>query len=287
MKIITEEQCTGYAQPSHPERPERITMSLERLRGQKELPISWDAPGPADEAAILRAHTPEHIARLNVPEDFDADTAYHPGIADYAWRSVGAALEALKSARAGESVFSLMRPPGHHATQSRAMGFCYLNSNAIAVLEAAATGARRVAVYDFDVHHGNGTEAILLNKPGTAFFSIHQYPCYPGTGTANVGKNCFNYPVLPYTPREEYRETLQRALDDLKKFKPDLVAVSAGFDAYARDPIAQETLEAEDFHWIGKSLRGLGVPLFSLLEGGYSNDLPELILAYLKGIEGR
>ena len=287
MKIITDEQCTGYAQPGHPERPERIAMSLERLRGQKELPISWAAPGPADEAAILRAHTPEHIARLNVPEDFDADTAYHPGIADYARRSVRAALGALKSARAGEDVFSLMRPPGHHATQSRAMGFCYLNSTAIAVLEAAATGARRVAVYDFDVHHGNGTEAILLNKPGTAFFSIHQYPCYPGTGTANVGKNCFNYPVLPYTPREEYRETLQRALDDLKKFKPDLVAVSAGFDAYARDPIAQETLEVEDFHWIGKSLRGLGVPLFSLLEGGYSNDLPELILAYLKGIEGR
>ena len=104
---------------------------------------------------------------------------------------------ALTAARKGESVFSLMRPPGHHATRDRAMGFCYLNNVAIAVLEAAATGAKRVAVFDFDVHHGNGTEAILLNRPGTAFFSIHLYPFYPGTGSANVGKNCFNYPVAP------------------------------------------------------------------------------------------
>ena len=167
------------------------------------------------------------------------------------------------------------------------MGFCYLNSIAIAVLEALATGAKRVAVYDFDVHHGNGTEAILLNKSGAAFFSIHQYPCYPGTGTANVGKNCFNYPVAPFTPRPEYRKVLARALDDLKKFKPDLVAVSAGFDAYAHDPIANETLEAEDFHWLGELLRKLGVPMFSLLEGGYSGDLPDLILACLKGLAGK
>src|SRR5260370_409948 len=93
------------------------------------------------------------------------------------------------------------RQPGHPATQDRAMGFCYLSNIAIAVLEALATGIKRVAVYDFDVHHGNGTEAILLNKPGAAFFSIHQFPSYPGTGAANVGKNCFNYPVAPGTPR--------------------------------------------------------------------------------------
>jgi acetoin utilization deacetylase AcuC-like enzyme len=196
-------------------------------------------------------------------------------------------LEALKAARAGKMTFSLMRPPGHHATPNRAMGFCYLNSVAIAVLEALATGAKRVAVYDFDVHHGNGTEAILLNRPGAAFFSIHQYPCYPGTGTANVGKNCFNYPVEPFTPRAEYRKVLTGALHDLKEFKPDLVAVSAGFDAYAHDPIANETLEAEDFHWLGHSLGKLGVPVFSLLEGGYSDALPELIFAYLKGLAGK
>jgi acetoin utilization deacetylase AcuC-like enzyme len=160
-----------------------------------------------------------------------------------------------------------------------------LNNIAIAVLEAAATGARRVAVFDFDVHHGNGTEAILLNRPGVAFFSIHLYPFYPGTGAMNAGKNCFNYPIEPGTPREAYRAVLARALDDLKKFSPALVAVSAGFDAYVRDPLAGGSLEGEDFHWLGRSLRALGVPMFSLLEGGYSKDLPELVLAYLKGVE--
>jgi acetoin utilization deacetylase AcuC-like enzyme len=167
------------------------------------------------------------------------------------------------------------------------MGFCYLNNIAIAVLEALASGSKRVAVYDFDVHHGNGTEAILLNHPGAAFFSIHQYPCYPGTGGRNVGSNCFNYPLAPRTQRVEYRRVLESAFDSLRAFKPDLVAISAGFDAYARDPLAQETLEAEDYRWLGESVRDLGVPVFSLLEGGYSEDLPELILAYLKGLEGK
>ncbi len=286
VKIITDERCTGYHQPGHPERPARISGTLAKLREQKDLVIEWASPGPAEEAALLRAHTPEHLARLRIPEDFDGDTPYFAHIADFARRSVGAALAALKSARAGETVFSLMRPPGHHATRNHAMGFCYLNSIAIAALEALATGTKRVAVYDFDVHHGNGTEAILLDQPGAAFFSIHQHPCYPGTGTVNVGKNCFNYPVAPETPREEYRQVLTRALDELKKFKPELVAVSAGFDGYARDPIAQETLEAEDFHWLGQEFRKLGVPTFSLLEGGYSSQLPELVFAYLKGLNG-
>jgi acetoin utilization deacetylase AcuC-like enzyme len=287
MKIVIDEHCTGYAHAGHPERPERITGTLELLRKQEELPITWMKPGACPEAAIRRAHTFEHVQRLNQAQDFDMDTPALPGIADYARSSVGAALSALAAGRAGESVFSLMRPPGHHATPERAMGFCYLNNIAIAVLEALATGARRVAVYDFDVHHGNGTEAILHNKPGAAFFSIHQYPCYPGTGTRNVGDNCFNYPVPPRTARAEYRHVLQDALEHLQAFKPDLVAVSAGFDAYARDPLAQETLEADDFYWLGQNLRKLEIPVFSLLEGGYSKDLPQLILAYLKGIDGK
>ncbi|MDB6112268.1 MAG: Histone deacetylase superfamily [Pedosphaera sp.] len=286
MKIFTDERSTGYSSPGHPERPERISSSLARLRSQTELPITWAEPLPADEAAIRRAHSARQVARLNEAADFDADTAYHPGIAEHARRSVGAALGALKSAQAGEMAFSLMRPPGHHATREQSMGFCYLNNIAIAALEARATGVKKVAVYDFDVHHGNGTEDILMDRPGTAFFSIHQFPCYPGTGAGDVGDNCFNYPVAPGTPPGQYRQILAKALEDLKEFKPDLVAVSAGFDAYARDPLAQETLEAEDYHWLGQSIRKLGIPTFSLLEGGYSEDLPELILAYLKGLEG-
>jgi len=287
MKIITDERCLEYCLPGHPERPERVRDTIKRLRRQKELRVEWLKAPPAENAAIRRAHSARHVARLEEPIDFDGDTPHFEGIGDHARRSAGAALMALELARAGETAFSLMRPPGHHATRDQAMGFCYLNSVAIAALEALATGFKRVAVFDFDVHHGNGTEAILVNHHGAAFFSVHQHPCYPGTGAANVGHNCFNFPVAPGTPRREYRAVLSKALDALKKFKPDMVAVSAGFDAYVGDPLAQGTLEMEDFHWLGESLRGLGTPVFSLLEGGYSDDLPELVLAYLMGLEGK
>jgi acetoin utilization deacetylase AcuC-like enzyme len=140
MKIITDEKCSAYAHPGHPERPERIIASRKRLREQKGIAITWAEPGAVTESALLRAHTPEHLTRLNEPEDFDADTPFFPSINQHAKASVGAALEALKAARAGETVFSLMRPPGHHATRTRAMGFCYLNNIAIATLEARTTG---------------------------------------------------------------------------------------------------------------------------------------------------
>lgn len=288
MHIITDERCAEYSAYGHPERPARILKTLEKLRNQSELKITWESPlASVDEEVLLRAHSREHLARVKAgASDFDGDTPAYPKIYEHALRSVGGALKALELARQGELALSLLRPPGHHATRDRAMGFCYLSSIAVAVLEALNSGAANVAVLDFDVHHGNGTEAILVDHPHAAFYSIHQHPCYPGTGTTNVGRNCFNYPVPPRTPRAEYREVLETALRALKKFKPDLVAVSAGFDAYARDPIAQETLEAEDFHWLGQAIRQLGIPAFSVLEGGYSNDLPDLILAYLKGWSG-
>jgi acetoin utilization deacetylase AcuC-like enzyme len=285
--IITDEKCTGYSQAGHPERPQRITNSVERLKKQTELDLTWITPSAAGDDPILRAHTPDMLARLSVPENFDVDTPFFENISRFAHVSVGAALEAMRLGRDGKNVFSLMRPPGHHATRQRSMGFCYLNNIAIAVLEAAATGSKRIAVFDFDVHHGNGTEDILLDRPGIEFFSVHQYPAYPGTGKSNRGGNCFNYPVAPATPREVYRMTLDHALNDLKRFRPDLIAVSAGFDAYARDPLAEGTLLEEDFYWLGESLRKLNVPMFSLLEGGYSRDLPELIFAYLKGVAGK
>ncbi|HEV7924535.1 MAG TPA: histone deacetylase, partial [Verrucomicrobiae bacterium] len=253
---------------------------------QDKVELTWSQPEEASDAAILRAHTQEHVARLEKPFDFDGDTPAHPDIAAHARRSAGGALRALAAARTGQTAFSLMRPPGHHATQDRAMGFCYLNSVAIAALEARATGYERVAVFDFDVHHGNGTEEILLDKPSLAFISVHQFPAYPGTGQENRGGNCFNFPVAPAAPRQEYRAILSEAFAELKNFRPNMVAVSAGFDAFRGDPLAQGTLEAEDFRWLGETIRGLGVPAFSVLEGGYSAQLPELILAYLQGLDG-
>jgi acetoin utilization deacetylase AcuC-like enzyme len=287
MKIITDDTCTGYSRPGHPEKPARVERTLEKLRAQSELPIIWAKPGATDDTAILRAHTPELLASLGRTEDFDADSPAYPGIANYARASVGAALEAMRSARKGETVLSLMRPPGHHAMRNRIMGFCYLNNIAIAALDALATGVKRVAIFDFDVHHGNGTEDILLNREGAAFYSIHQFPAYPETGRANVGKNCFNYPVPAALPRGEYRDVFSSALEQLKQFRPELIGVSAGFDAYARDPLAQETLEAEDFYWLGQKIRALNVPTYSVLEGGYSRDLPNLVFSYLKGLEGK
>ena len=288
VKIITDERCTEYTRAVHPENPRRVAATVARLQSQTELTLDWVTPSETvSDEIILRAHAPAVRARLKTPEDFDADTPFFENISNYAYASVSAALDALKLCRAGEPAFSLMRPPGHHATREKSMGFCYLNNIAIAALEAMATGTKRVAVFDFDVHHGNGTENILLNQPGVEFFSVHQHPAYPNTGAENAGHNCFNYPVAPSASREAYRAKLASALDDLRSYRPELIAVSAGFDAYARDPLADGTLLAEDFYWLGKYLRELKIPFFSLLEGGYSKDLPELIFAYLKGVEGK
>jgi len=288
VKIITDERCTGYARAGHPENPRRVAATVARLKSQTELSLAWTAPETGiTEEILLRAHLPEVLRRLNLPEDFDEDTPYFDHIAGYARAAVAAALDGLKFARNGETCFSLMRPPGHHATRQKSMGFCYLNNIAIAVLQAQATGTKRIAVFDFDVHHGNGTEDILRNQPGVEFFSVHQHPAYPNTGAENTGRNCFNYPVSPNAPRLMYRAKLAQALDDLRSYRPELIAVSAGFDAYVHDPLAESPLLPEDYYWLGQSLRALNVPYFSVLEGGYSEDLPELILAYLKGTAGK
>lgn len=288
MTIVTDERCVEYSAPGHPESPQRVIATLARLRAQPELPLQWEAPLVVSEAALGRAHTRELIKAVRQPaRDFDADTPAYPDIHGHALRAAGAALAVVELARQGETAFSLMRPPGHHATRSEAMGFCYFNHVAVAALAARAAGVQRVAVYDFDVHHGNGTEDVLLDEPGVWFCSVHQSPAYPGTGLAHRGSNCFNYPVSPRTPREQYRRVLEAALDKLRQFRPELLLVSAGFDAYRRDPLAQETLEAEDYHWLGALLRAADVPSGHVLEGGYSQDLPELILSYLKGLAGR
>lgn len=265
-----------------PEQPARVLRSAAHLR-TAHPEWAWLQPGEMTESALLAAHTPELIKRIAVAPDIDDDTPHFPGIEVHARRAVGAALSAAEQALAGRKAFALMRPPGHHCTRRQAMGFCYLNQIAIAALHHAAAG-RRVAVWDFDAHHGNGTEDIMQGRPDLLFASVHQYPGYPGTGTTSAG-NCHNFPVAPRTPRAEHMAGLARSWEVVMAFKPDLVLVSAGFDAYARDPITAMTLEREDFAELGRWLRQGGLPAAALLEGGYSSDLPELIDAFLSAWE--
>jgi acetoin utilization deacetylase AcuC-like enzyme len=286
IHVITDQRCTEYSAPGHPECPERILRTVERMRRQSELRVEWLNPQPVDDKVLLRAHSRTHLKRLEKEVDFDLDTPAPEGIADHARRGVGGGLRALRGALRRKASFSLLRPPGHHATRDDAMGFCYLSNIAITSLAARAAGVERVAIFDFDVHHGNGTEDILVGEPGITFHSIHQFPAFPGTGRQHRGDNCFNYSVPPGLPAADYRGVATQVLEKLMAQKPDLLAVSAGFDAYARDPLCQQRLEAEDFHWLGKTLSDLDLPMFSLLEGGYSDDLPELILAYLRGVAG-
>jgi acetoin utilization deacetylase AcuC-like enzyme len=280
--IFHDSRCVEYAAPGHPERPDRIRKSVPLLKSRHPA-AEWRVPVAATDEMLLRAHTQEHLDRVkNASADFDADTAAHRDIFAHAARATGAAVEVAREAMNKNLAFSLMRPPGHHATRDRAMGFCYFSHIAVAALDALATGAERVAIWDFDAHHGNGTEAIVAHNPGIAFASIHQFPGYPGTGTRSFA-NIHNFPVPPHGPRTDHVAEVRRALDQLIAFQPDLLLVSAGFDAYAGDPITEMTLEPEDFATFGQWLRETGLPAGAILEGGYSDELPDLIDAFLRG----
>jgi acetoin utilization deacetylase AcuC-like enzyme len=280
MVIFYDARCLEYSSPGHPERPERIARTTPLLKNRHP---DWECrePTPANEIKLLRAHSTEHLAKVkDTVRDFDPDTPAYRDIYQHAARSAGAVIDAAQAAVRGQQAFSLMRPPGHHATRDQAMGFCYFSNIAVAALDALANGMERVAIWDFDAHHGNGTEAIVARNPQIAFASIHQFPAYPGTGAKSFA-NIDNYPVAPYTPRGQHVAVAEHALQKLLEFKPDLVLVSAGFDAYSGDPLVQMTLEPEDFAKFGEWLRKIDIPTAAILEGGYSDELPELIDAFL------
>lgn len=286
MILFHDPRCMEYGSAMRPEQPARLLRTVPWLRERQPTWV-WRVPGAAEDAAILRAHSAAHLRRLVEAVEFDADTPYFEGIGDHARRAVGAAIAAAEAAHAGEGpAIALMRPPGHHATAEEAMGFCYLNGIAIAALHAQAAGAVRVAVWDFDAHHGNGTEAILRDRRGMFFASVHQSPGYPGTGLRDRGPHVRNWPVRPRTPREAHMAALRESLDAVVAFEPDLVLVSAGFDAYAHDPITAMTLETVDFATLGAWLRATKLPTAALLEGGYSADLPRLLGAFLAAWDG-
>lgn len=280
MIIFHDPQCADYGASARQEKPARVSATVARLRAG-HLDWQWRLPPLADEAVLKLVHSPQHLERLQYPHDFDEDTPYFEGIYQHARRSVGSALAAMEAVLTeNKKVFSLMRPPGHHALPSQAMGFCYLNQVAIAVLAARQRGIGRVAVWDFDAHHGNGTEDILHDREGVLFVDVHQDKTYPGTGHISSG-NCRNYCIAPHAPREEHLAALQRSLSEVQAFKPDLLFVSAGFDAYARDPITEMSLEAADYAQIGRWLAGAKLPTVAVLEGGYSEDVPALVDSFL------
>jgi acetoin utilization deacetylase AcuC-like enzyme len=280
MIIFHDPRCVKYSAAGHPERPERIIRTVPLLKDRHPT-WEWREPRAATNEELLRAHSAEHIVHVKNPAgDFDLDTPAIPEIYEFAVKSAGAWIEAAHTALEGNRNFVLNRPPGHHATRDRAMGFCYFGNIAIAALDALENDADRVAIWDFDAHHGNGTEAIVANNPRIRLASIHQFPAYPGTGAKSFA-NIDNYPVPPRTPRQEHVEITKLALDRLIAFKPSLILVSAGFDAYARDPLVQMTLELEDFVSFGEWLNRIDIPVAAMLEGGYSDDLPELVDAFL------
>jgi acetoin utilization deacetylase AcuC-like enzyme len=281
MILLSTETCIEYCEPGHPESPERIRSIHPLLRSQG---FSFVEPSPASEGDILAAHHSNLVDSVKKGVIEDADTPALPGIYRYASLSAGAAIQAARSAFEGENAFSIMRPPGHHATRRRMMGFCYFNNIAIACAKILNDyPLKRLAVLDIDVHHGNGTEDIFFGNERVLFVSLHQVPLYPGTGLHSKG-NCLNYPVRPGTAGAEYMGILKDACAGISKFKPELLAVSAGFDTYALDPLAELELDLPVYEEIGGLIADLHIPLFCVLEGGYSRDLAKCVLRFIRGL---
>jgi len=270
----------------HPESPARLRAVLAALKAPEFGALARREAPVAEIADIARVHPRDFVEAMlaAVPETgyagVDADTILSPGSGKAALRAAGAVVAAVDAVVAGEAsnAFCAVRPPGHHAEPDRSMGFCLFNNVAIGAARARAVhGLARVAVVDFDVHHGNGTQAAFERDPSLFYASTHQSPLYPGTGARSergVG-NIVNVPLPPMAGSTEFRRAVEASiLPALDAFAPDLVMASAGFDAHRRDPLAQLMLVEDDYAWVTERLlecaeRHAGGRLVSTLEGGY------------------
>ena len=290
--LFTHPACLEHdAGRHHPEGPARLRAVLDALAGPEFARLERrEAPEAALED-LVRVHPRPHVERLlrAVPKSghigIDADTVLSPASGEAALRAAGAVVAAVDAVvkREANNVFCAVRPPGHHAEPERAMGFCLFNNIAVGALRARAVHKlHRIAVVDFDVHHGNGTQAAFAADDGLFYASTHQSPLYPGTGSMSetgVG-NIVNVPLRPMSGSGQFRAGMrERVLPALAAFRPELMLISAGFDAHKSDPLAQLLLDEEDYTWITDRLmevadRHAGGRLVSALEGGY--DLPAL-----------
>ena len=270
--------------PGHPERPERIDAVLAALRApDMSALIEWSEGRPAAREQLERVHPASYLDMLerlarSGGGALDADTVMIDRSWDAALASAGAAVRAVELGIERGTAFGATRPPGHHALAAHAMGFCFFNNVVVAARHAQQLGKARVLIVDWDVHHGNGTQALVERDPTIRYVSMHQYPWYPGTGAADergVG-NVFNVPRPPGLPRERYVQDLLDAVDAaLEGWRPDLLLVSAGFDSLAGDPLGGFMLEPEDMAGWTAAFRECvaPAPVVGVLEGGYRLDL--------------
>jgi len=270
----------------HPERPDRL-RALHAALDTPEFAALQRIEAPLAEASVAElCHPARYIEMIRkaVPAEgmarVDMDTAVSPGSWEAAMRAIGAALHAVDAVATGkaDNAFCAVRPPGHHAETAKAMGFCLFDTVAIAARHAQkAHGMQRVAIVDWDVHHGNGTQAIFWSDPSVLYASTHQMPLFPGTGAPSEtgAGNIFNAPLSPGEGAPEFRQAFEeRILPALRAFAPDMILISAGFDAHRRDPLAEINLDAEDFGWATRELmeladRSAQGRVVALLEGGY------------------
>ena len=288
--LLTHPDCLLHDMgEGHPERPDRLRAIADALSASAFNALKREQAPSADLAVIERVHPARYVEAIRAASPkqglvwLDPDTGMNPKSYDAALRATGAAVYAVDQVMSGKAnnAFCAVRPPGHHAERARPMGFCLFNSVAIAAEHArAAHGAERVAVVDFDVHHGNGTQDAFWSDKDLFYGSTHQMPLFPGTGALSetgVG-NIFNAPLNPLDGSARFREAFQtRILPALHNFGPDLVLISAGFDAHREDPLAQIELTEADFTWVTEKLmetaeKHAGGRIVSLLEGGYDLD---------------
>lgn len=285
----------------HPERPERLTAIVRALRDDPETnQLNWLLPTPVveREGEIMRMlhkiHTPDYVKGVEVLAKsgggyIDGDTPVSPDSYDVSLLAISAWWDGVDQVLAtGEPVFVIARPPGHHAESSRGMGFCiFANAALTANYALEQPGIERVAILDWDVHHGNGTQALVENNEHIAYCSLHQSPCYPGTGYGNErGKydNVLNIPMYPQSSLDEYREGFERlAIPFLTGFEPDLLIISAGYDANAADPLASINLQPDDFGIFTDMCLKVTRNIVFGLEGGYAlQELGDSVVATVK-----